>query len=81
VGGWGGYTDESKAEIYLYVKESKLWDLMNKWRGQTYRISGDSAPLSSQASRNLWGGTLIKKKINFSSYIRKFRVEQLQSHI
>jgi hypothetical protein len=25
--------------------------------------------------------TLIKKKINFSSYIRKFRVEQLQSHI
>jgi hypothetical protein len=25
--------------------------------------------------------TLIKKKIIFSSYIRKFRVEQLQSHI
>jgi hypothetical protein len=25
--------------------------------------------------------TLIKKKINFSSYMRKFRVEQLQSHI
>jgi hypothetical protein len=25
--------------------------------------------------------TLIKKKIKFSSYIRKFRVEQLQSHI
>ncbi len=25
--------------------------------------------------------TLIKKKINFSSYIRKFRMEQLQSHI
>jgi hypothetical protein len=24
---------------------------------------------------------LIKKKIKFSSYIRKFRVEQLQSHI
>jgi hypothetical protein len=24
---------------------------------------------------------LIKKKINFSSYIRKFRMEQLQSHI
>ncbi len=26
-------------------------------------------------------GTLIKKKIKFSSYIRKFRMEQLQSHI
>jgi hypothetical protein len=25
--------------------------------------------------------TLIKKKIKFSSYIRKSRVEQLQSHI
>ncbi len=25
--------------------------------------------------------TLIKKKIKFSSYMRKFRVEQLQSHI
>ncbi len=26
-------------------------------------------------------GALIKKKRKFSSYIRKFRVEQLQSHI
>ncbi len=26
-------------------------------------------------------GTLIKKKIKFSSYIRKFRREQLQRHI
>jgi hypothetical protein len=25
--------------------------------------------------------TLIKKKIKFSSFIRKFRVKQLQSHI
>jgi hypothetical protein len=25
--------------------------------------------------------TLIKKKIKFSSYLRKFRMEQLQSHI
>jgi hypothetical protein len=25
--------------------------------------------------------TLIKKKIKFSSYVRKFTVEQLQSHI
>jgi hypothetical protein len=27
------------------------------------------------------GDALIKKKIKFYSYIRKFRVEQLQSHI
>ncbi len=26
------------------------------------------------------GGALIKKKIKFSSYIRKFRAGQLQSH-
>jgi hypothetical protein len=26
-------------------------------------------------------GTLIKKKIKFTSYSRKFRMEQLQSHI
>jgi hypothetical protein len=26
-------------------------------------------------------GTLIKKKIKFSSFIRKFRMEQLLSHI
>jgi hypothetical protein len=26
-------------------------------------------------------GSLIKKKIKFSSYIRKFRMEQLQSHM
>jgi hypothetical protein len=34
---------------------------------------------------SLWGlhdsGTTLIKKIEFSSYIRKFSVEQLQSHI
>jgi hypothetical protein len=30
---------------------------------------------------NLYMPTLIKKKTKFSSYIGKFRVEQLQSHI
>ncbi len=32
-------------------------------------------------SLRLYTYALIKKKIKFSSYIRKFRVEQLQSHI
>jgi hypothetical protein len=37
-------------------------------------ISGKAASTASPC-------TLIKKKIKFSSYLRKFRVEQLQSHI
>jgi hypothetical protein len=32
-------------------------------------------------TRRYWAGTVLKKKIKFSSYIRKFRMEQLQSHI
>jgi hypothetical protein len=31
--------------------------------------------------KGVGGGTLIKKKIKLSSYIRNFRMEQLQSHI
>ncbi len=36
---------------------------------------------SSQNYHNFWGATLIKKKIKFSSYIRKFRRDWLQSCI
>ncbi len=36
---------------------------------------------SSQNYHNFWGATLIKKKIKFSSYIRKFRRDRLQSRI
>jgi hypothetical protein len=43
----------------------------NRFIGIDFIDSEDSIP----------GSTLIKKKIKFSSYIRKFRVEQLQSHI
>jgi hypothetical protein len=32
-------------------------------------------------ARKIADPTLIKKKTKFSSYIKKFRVEQLQSHI
>ncbi len=43
--------------------------------GQTHPIPpASNGPISVRH-------TLIKKKIKFSSYIRKFRVEQLQSHI
>ncbi len=41
-------------------------------------IAGICSP--TVASRG-WRDPLIKKKIKFSSYIRKFRAEQLQSHI
>ncbi len=38
---------------------------------------GELQPLQQDGQRV---GTLIKKKIKFSSYIWKFRLEQLQSH-
>jgi hypothetical protein len=41
---------------------------------------GAGSPQSDLSGKVL-EATLIKKKINFSSYMRKFRVEQLQSHI
>jgi hypothetical protein len=37
--------------------------------------------LSSKYIKGGFAGALIKKKIKFSSYIGKFRVVQLQSHI
>jgi hypothetical protein len=37
--------------------------------------------LRQVSSSNCVYSTLIKNKIKFSSYIRKFRMEQLQSHI
>ncbi len=51
-----------------------VWDRMPEdrqvKRGETGRLNVDKLR-----------GALIKKKMKFSSYIRKFRVEQLQSHI
>jgi hypothetical protein len=40
-----------------------------------------SGIIAVQYLSNLGVIALIKKKIQFSSYIRKFRIEQLQSHI
>ncbi len=37
-------------------------------------------PLNETKINQIRQSTLIKKKIKFSSYIRKFKVEQLQSH-
>ncbi len=41
----------------------------------------DQYPTYACFPTNLVLSTLIKKKVKFSSYIRKFRMEQLQSHI
>jgi hypothetical protein len=40
-----------------------------------------AAEAGMTAHRSHRAATLIKKKVKFSSYIRIFRVEQLQSHI
>ncbi len=47
------------------------------------QVAREMGQLSGFESRHLskMQNALIKKKIKFSSYIRKFRVEQLQSHI
>jgi hypothetical protein len=45
------------------------------------RKAADRYPIISLFCMSHQAYTLIKKKIKFSSYIRKFRVEQLQSHI
>jgi hypothetical protein len=51
-------------------------------KGSTWRDGARHLSQQNAASFPVWitGYTLIKKKIIFSSYIRKFRVEQLQSH-
>ncbi len=44
--------------------------------------SSDTVESEGRQTKQCWiSYTLIKKKIKFSSYIGKFRVEQLQSHI
>ncbi len=46
-------------------------ELMSTWSGERHSNQRASKPDT----------TLLKKKIKLSSYIRKFRMEQLQSHI
>jgi hypothetical protein len=55
------------------IDKKKLLDTGQQiqWKRETGMVSFDIE----------YTGTLIKNKIKFSSYIRIFRVEQLQSHI
>ncbi len=46
-----------------------------------YIINCGFDPAFKLFDQNIYAGALIKKKTKFSSYIRKFRWDQLQSHI
>jgi hypothetical protein len=58
-----------------------------KWADGVRQGRGKTVQRASEAGQQAEGSvqrtvhTLIKKKIKFSSYIRKFGMEQLQSHI
>ncbi len=52
-----------------------------KKRPPTPSERGSTMALSQAAAATAAGGALIKKKRKFSSDIRKFRMDQLQSHI
>jgi hypothetical protein len=54
-------------------------DIGKMWKYGTAKWQNDNA--FQYKWRCVWESTLIKKKIKFSSYIGKFRMEQLQSHI
>ncbi len=53
---------------------------VGKMHGETKEPKGGGGAATKRVGRESYG-TLIKKKRKFSSYKRKFRREQLQSHI
>jgi hypothetical protein len=50
-------------------------------KGRAKEMAEEALGLLKQATAILQVHTLIKMKIKFASYIRKFRMEQLQSYI
>jgi hypothetical protein len=60
------------------VSETKEVD---EWNGASSGTSANTTLGQPTQAELFLLPALIKKKIKFSSYIRKFRVEQLQSHI
>ncbi len=74
----------------IWALQSFVYFLMHHLRGQAGKSRPRGPRVSAQrgGSRNRNGKTtnplksaLIKKNIKFYSYIRKFRMEQLKSHI
>jgi hypothetical protein len=67
--------------VNLRDEEKDGWKMVNlrdeRKDGWKRVIVRDTGPREMEEGRS----TLIKKKIKFSIYMRKFRMEQLQSHI
>jgi hypothetical protein len=57
----------------VYTREYRHWSHGRYWKRVAFALTSPPDFRSATA--------LIKKKIKFSSYIRKFKMEQLQSHI
>jgi hypothetical protein len=56
-------------------------EIIIKKRKEKHQIQASHEVSTNTGCKKSNPSTLIKKKIKFSSYIGKFRVEQLQSHI
>jgi hypothetical protein len=90
--GWGREGD-FRSTVLHHRKRQTDRDHLLIFRGIIQYISGMSPPavevvwfgtvvqLSSGKEGNFFLYALIKKKIKFSSYIRKFRIKQLQSYM
>jgi hypothetical protein len=74
-----------QAEKTIFVQSNFLRDisLLLLWPQNPFSILQDEMEMKERRKPELSKNqnTLIKTKIKFSSYIGKFRVEQLQSHI
>jgi hypothetical protein len=76
----GRALDLPRCVLFLHVATLQYWKSYENF--DKYQKSADGTDKSSYFFyHNNYPPTLIKQKIKFSSYIRKLRVEQLQSHI
>jgi hypothetical protein len=67
---------KSAANVCLIEVSLSSYNVFLRWTGTCVGLESESTPPT-----RLSHITLIKKKIKFSSFIRKFRWERLQSHI
>jgi hypothetical protein len=73
--------EENKRKNYKYKKEGRMEELGKRVLLTHFPPASTLfTQLSAQTNKYLVFYTLIKKIIKFSSYIMKFRIEQLQSH-
>jgi hypothetical protein len=73
--------EENKSKKPKYKNERRMEELVKRVLLTHFPPASTlSTQLSAQTSKYLVFYTLLKKIIKFSSYIMKFRMEQLQSH-